>query len=52
MKREKVITCSRVAFNRYIREDEELDSLFKRKKDNSFTKRFETMPGEQVQFDM
>ena len=52
LKREKGITCSRVTFNRYIREDEELNSLFKRKKDNSFTERFETEPGEQVQFDM
>ena len=49
---EKGITCSRVTLNRYIREDKELDSLFKRKKDNSFTERFETEPGEQVQFDM
>lgn len=52
LKREKGITCSRVTLNRYIREDEELNSLFKRKKDNSFTERFETLPGEQVQFDM
>ncbi len=52
LKREKGITCSRVTLNRYIREDKELDSLFKRKKDNSFTERFETEPGEQVQFDM
>lgn len=52
LKREKGITCSRVTLNRYIREDEELNSLFKRKKDNSFTERFETEPGEQVQFDM
>lgn len=52
LKREKGITCSRVTLNRYIREDNELDSLFKRKKDNSFTERFETEPGQQVQFDM
>ena len=52
LKREKGITCSRVTLNRYIREDKELDSLYKRKKDNSFTERFETEPGEQVQFDM
>lgn len=52
LKREKGITCSRVTLNRYIREDKELDSLFKRKKDNSFTERFETEPGQQVQFDM
>lgn len=32
LKREKGITCSRVTLNRYIREDKELDSLFKRKK--------------------
>lgn len=52
LKREKGITCSRVTLNRFIREDKELDSLFKRKKDNSFTERFETEPGQQVQFDM
>ena len=52
LKREKGITCSRVTLNRYIREDEELNSLFKRRKDNAFTERFETEPGEQVQFDM
>lgn len=52
LKREKGITCSRVTLNRYIREDKELDSLFKRKKENSFTERFETEPGQQVQFDM
>ncbi len=52
LKREKGITCSRVTLNCYIREDEELNSLFKRKKDNSFAERFETNPGQQVQFDM
>ena len=52
LKREKGITCSRVTLNRYIREDEELNSLFKRKKENTFTERFETNPGQQVQFDM
>ena len=45
LKREKGITCSRVTLNRYIREDEELNSLFKRKKENTFTERFETNPG-------
>ncbi len=52
LKREKGITCSRSTFSRYIRLDEELSSLFKRKKDNSFTMRFETKPGEQAQFDI
>lgn len=52
LKREKGIICSRVTFNRYIREDEQLDSLFKRKQENTFTERFETEPGQQAQFDM
>lgn len=52
LKREKGITCSRTTLNRYIRNDEELDGLFKRKKDNSFTSRFETEPGKQAQFDI
>jgi len=52
LKREKQITCSRSTFNRYIRKDEELNQLFKRKKTNSFTERFETDPGYQAQFDI
>lgn len=52
LKREKGITCNRSTLNRYIRNDEELDGLFKRKKENSFTERFETNPGQQAQFDI
>ncbi|VEU80411.1 IS21 family transposase [Haploplasma axanthum] len=52
LKREKNITCSRTSLNRYIRNDNELNKLFKRKKDMSFTERFETNPGIQAQFDM
>lgn len=52
LKREKGITCNRSTLNRYIRNDEELDGLFKRKKENSFTERFETNPGHQAQFDL
>jgi len=52
LKREKGITCSRSTLNRYIRKDDELNGLFKRKKDNSFTMRFETEPGKQAQFDI
>ena len=52
LKREKQITCSRSTLNRFIRNDEELNSLFKRKKDISFTERFETVPGMQAQFDI
>lgn len=52
LKREKNITCSRSTLNRYIRNDNELTKLFKRKKDLSFTERFETAPGVQAQFDM
>ena len=52
LKREKNITCSRTSLNRYIREDMGLNELFKRKKKESFTERFETNPGVQAQFDM
>ena len=52
LKREKQITCSRSTLNRYIRKDEELNALFKRKKDSGFTMRFETEPGKQAQFDI
>ena len=52
LKREKGITCSRSTLNRYIRNDEKLDSLFKRKKEYAFTERFETAPGIQAQFDI
>jgi len=52
LKREKQIRCSRSTLNRYIRNDEVLNQMFKRKKSNSFTERFETDPGYQVQFDM
>lgn len=50
--REKGITCARSTFNRFIRSDEELHTLFKRKKTNGFIERFETAPGEQAQFDL
>ena len=52
LKRENGIGCSRSTLNRYIRNDVVLNGLFKRKKDNSFTQRFETKPGEQAQFDI
>lgn len=52
LQREKKITCSRSTLNRYIRENETLNTLFKRKKSNDFTMRFETDPGHQAQFDM
>lgn len=51
LKREKNITCSRSTLNRYIRNDNELTKLFKRKKDLAFTERFETAPGVKAQFD-
>lgn len=52
LQREKNITCSRSTLNRYIREDIELNKLFKRKLDVPFTERFETLPGQQAQFDL
>lgn len=52
MKREHNITCTRTTFNRYIRNNEDMYTLFKNNKSTSFTQRFETAMGEQVQFDM
>lgn len=52
MKREYSIKCNRVTFNRYIRNNSELNDLFKRNHSDSFTVRFETEPGQQVQFDL
>lgn len=52
LRREIGIKCSKSTFNRFIRKDDELNDMFKQKKDNSFTERFETAPGVQAQFDM
>ena len=52
MKREHGITCARSTFNRYIRSTTELDKLFKTNKTNTFTARFETLKGQQAQFDL
>lgn len=52
MKREYNITCNRVTFNRYIRNDEVLNLVFKSNCKDSFTVRFVTEPGQQVQFDL
>ena len=52
MKREYSITCNRVTFNRYIRNNPELNDSFKANHSDSFTVRFETEPGQQVQFDL
>ena len=52
MKREHNITCTRTTFNRYIRNNEDMYTLFKNNKSTIFTQRFETAMGEQVQFDM
>lgn len=41
-----------MTLNRYIRNDTELNTLFKRKKETVFTERFETAPGVQAQFDL
>lgn len=51
-KRELDIKCSRSTFIRYIDNDKELSRKLKKKNDNTFTVRFETEPGQQVQFDM
>ena len=50
--REHGIECSRSTLNRYIREDEILDGLFRRKRVQKFFERFETGPGVQAQFDL
>ncbi len=52
LKREHNITCSRSTLNRYIRNDEYLNKLFSKKKEQIFTERFETQPGVQAQFDL
>ena len=52
LKRERGIKCSRSSLSRYIRLDDQLNSLFDRHQKNTFTMRFETAPGEQAQFDM
>ena len=50
--REHKITCSRSTLNRYIRMDDEINSLFNKKKTQKFYERFETKPGVQAQFDL
>lgn len=50
--REHKITCSRSTLNRYIRMDDEINSLFSKKKTQKFYERFETKPGVQAQFDL
>jgi transposase len=52
MKREHQITCVKSTFNRYIRNDDQLNKAFKQSNGTSFTTRFETPSGYQVQFDM
>lgn len=52
LKREHNITCSRSTLNRYIRNDEYLNKLFTKKREQLFTERFETKPGVQAQFDL
>lgn len=50
--REHKITCSRSTLNRYVRNDETINSLFNKKKTQKFYERFETKPGVQAQFDL
>lgn len=52
MKREHGITCSRSTFNRFIRNDLNLNTLYNQKQGHSFYTRFETKPGVQAQFDL
>lgn len=51
MKREYNISCSYSTFRQYIKNDINLSKCFKISKNNIFTERFETKPGEQAQFD-
>lgn len=50
--REHKITCSRSTLNRYVRNDDEINLLFNKKKTQKFYERFETKPGVQAQFDL
>lgn len=52
LKREYSLECSYGTLKKYIQNDPELSSLFKVKKNSSFTERFETHEGEQAQFDL
>ncbi|WP_113671128.1 IS21 family transposase [Vallitalea guaymasensis] len=53
MVRENNITCSYSCFRRYIKNDTELNKLFKNSKPtNTFSQRFETKAGVQAQFDL
>ena len=52
MKREHDIKCAKSTFNRYIRNDEQLNKAFRGSNSTSFTTRFETPSGHQIQFDM
>lgn len=53
MVREYQITCSYSTFRLYIKSDEELNSCYKKSSySNKFIERFETLPGEQAQFDL
>lgn len=52
MHREYGIKCNRVTFNRYIRTDVELNKYFKENNNDTFTVRFETEKGQQIQFDL
>lgn len=51
-KREYNIKCSRSTFTEYITKNQELNQKFNQRKYKKFTERFETNPGEQIQFDM
>lgn len=48
MKCEHGITCTHSTFFRYIKDHEELNNRFKCSRENSFTERFETEPGQQA----
>lgn len=52
MKREYNITCAYSTFRRYVSRNIDIYEKYKNKRDNSFTERFETDKGEQVQFDL
>ena len=52
MVREYKIECARSTFNRYIRNDLELNELYSKHSKQKFTVRFETASGQQAQFDL
>ena len=52
MRREHNIICSRSTFYKYVVSDKDINVEFKKNNGTCFTRRFETKPGVQAQFDL